>query len=104
MRLAAALVGFALACFALQPARAADVTLARAEAPLNGPWAFRLGDDPQWASAQFDDRDWERVDFTSAPNVHDGDVGIPGYVPGWTARGHSGRWGHAWYRLHLRWS
>ena len=105
MRFAAALILLVLAFFAMHPAKAdVDVALSRAEAPLNGPWAFRLGDDPLWASPQFDDRDWERVDLTSAPSAHDSDVGLPGYVPGWTARGHSGRWGHAWYRLHVRWS
>ncbi len=105
MRFAAAFIGIALALIAAQRANAdVEVTLSRAEAPLHGPWAFRFGDDPRWASAQFDDRDWERVDLTPAPDAHDGDVGIPGYIPGWTARGHSGRWGHAWYRLHVRWS
>jgi len=80
------------------------VTLTRGEVPLNGPWAFKLGNDERWAQSQFDDRSWERVDFTPAPGAHDGDVGLPGYVPGWAARGHAGRWGHAWYRLHVRWS
>ena len=80
------------------------VTLTRAEMPLNGPWAFRLGNDARWANPQFDDRAWERVDLTPPPGAHDGDVGLTGYVPGWTARGHSGRWGHAWYRLRVRWS
>lgn len=109
MRFAIALLGIALAIFAMQPASAAtqspvEVTLARAEAPLNGPWAFRLGNDPRWALAQFDDRGWERVDLTPPPGAHDGDVGLPGYVPGWTARGHAGAWGHGWYRLHVRWN
>lgn len=105
----AALIGIALALFAMQPAGASaqasdPVTLSRAQVPLNGPWAFRLGDDPRWASPQFDDRGWERVDLTPPPGAHDGDVGLPGYVPGWTARGHAGAWGHGWYRLHVRWS
>ena len=104
MRLAAALFGIVLALFATQPAKAnIEITLSRAETPLNGPWAFRFGNDPRWASPQFDDRSWERVDLTPAPGAHDGDVGLPGYVPGWTVRGHGGRWGHAWYRLHIRW-
>src|SRR3954471_19512196 len=55
-----------------------DVALARAEAPLNGPWAFRFGNDPAWASAEFDDRDWERVDLTPSPGAHDGDVACEG--------------------------
>lgn len=105
MRTALVIVGLALALFGVQPAKAdLDVTLARAEAPLNGPWAFRLGNDPQWAVPQFNDSSWERVDLTPPPGAHDGDVGIPGYVPGWTARGHDGRWGHAWYRLRVRWN
>lgn len=105
MRFAAALVGIALAFCVMQPAKAdVAVALARAETPLNGPWAFRMGNDPGWANPQFDDRDWERVDLTPAPNAHDGDVGLPGYVPGWATLGHSGRWGHAWYRLRVHWS
>ncbi|MDB5089586.1 MAG: glycoside hydrolase [Mucilaginibacter sp.] len=99
------LVCIALAFCVMQPAKAdVPIALARAETPLNGPWAFRMGNDPRWANPQFDDRDWERVDLTPAAGAHDGDVGIPGYVPGWTSLGHSGRWGHAWYRLHVRWS
>lgn len=105
MRFAAALVGIALVFCVMQPAKAdVAVALARAETPLNGPWAFRMGNDPGWANPQFDDRDWERVDLTPAPNAHDGDVGLPGYVPGWATLGHSGRWGHAWYRLRVHWS
>lgn len=100
-----ALLSVALACFWMQTAQAStEVALARAEMPLNGPWAFRLGNDARWALPGFDDRDWERVDLTPAPGAHDGDVGLPGYVSGWTARGHSGQWGHAWYRLRVRWT
>jgi len=106
MRLLVALAALALAVFALSPVARGDVdaALARAEVPLNGPWAFAFGDDPARAAAAFDDRDWERVDLTPPPGAHDGDVGLPGYVPGWTARGHAGRAGHAWYRLRVRWS
>lgn len=99
------IAGLAAALSAAQPAMAdSQVVLGRAEAPLNGPWAFQFGHDPRWASPGFDDGHWERVDLTPAPGARDGDVGIPGYVPGWTARGHPGRWGHAWYRLRVRWS
>ena len=70
--------------------------------PLNGPWAFRMGNDAAYAQPSFDDSAWERVDLTPKPGAHDGDVGLPRYVPGWTARGHKGGWGHAWYRLHVR--
>jgi len=92
----------ALAC----PARAAStepapnvVSLGQSIAPLNGPWRFKAGDDLQWASPDFDDSQWEIVDLTPAPGAHDGDVGLPGYVPGWNLRGHDGYTGYAWYRL-----
>lgn len=81
----------------------AEVTLGRAEVPLNGPWKFRLGDDPRWASPQWDDGDWEVVDLTPAPGAHDPDVGLPGYVPGWRERGHPDASGYAWYRMRVRW-
>ncbi|WP_242109149.1 glycoside hydrolase family 2 [Luteimonas aquatica] len=99
------LFGLALLLQGLQPAHAAvEARLAAAEVPLTGPWQFRFGNDPQWATPQFDDSGWERMDLTPPPGAHDGDVGLPGYVPGWSARGHSGRWGHAWYRLRVHWS
>src|SRR5215472_4616650 len=68
---------------------------------LNGPWRFHTGDDPRWADPAFDDARWEIVDLTPAPGAHDPDVGMTGYVPGWTARGHPAYAGVAWYRLHV---
>jgi len=65
---------------------------------LDGPWRFRTGDDPRWADAGTDDRDWESIDLTAAPGSHDGDVGLPDYVGGWMSRGHADYRGHAWYR------
>ncbi|UTY59738.1 hypothetical protein [Massilia sp. erpn] len=104
-RIWCALVGAALACIWMHAAHATtELVLARAEMPLNGPWSFRFGNDARWALPAFDDREWERVDLTPEPGAHDGDVGLPGYVPGWTSRGHSGQWGHAWYRLRVRWT
>jgi len=99
------LLGLVLAIDGSRTAQAAvDARLAPAEVSLTGPWQFRFGNNAQWASSQFDDGSWERVDLTPLPGAHDGDVGLSGYVPGWTARGHSGHWGHAWYRLHVHWS
>lgn len=68
---------------------------------LNGPWRFHVGDDPRWAAPAFDDSRWETVDLTPAPGAHDADVGISNYVPGWTAKGHAGYSGVAWYRLRV---
>ncbi len=65
---------------------------------LDGPWRFHTGDDPRWADANTDDRDWEILDLTAKPGSHDGDVGLPDYVSGWMAHGHPGYAGYAWYR------
>ena len=69
--------------------------------PLNGPWAFHVGDDPRWADPAFSDSGWETVDLTPPPGARDNDVGLTGFVPGWAAHGHAGYFGYAWYRLHL---
>jgi len=81
--------------------RAVAVSLSDAMATLTGPWRFRVGDDPHWADPGFDDSGWELVDLAAPASATDGDVGLPNYVPGWSARGHSGYSGYAWYRIHL---
>ena len=65
---------------------------------LDGAWRFHTGDDPRWAGANTDDAGWEIVDLTAVRGSHDGDVGLPDYVAGWTAHGHPGYHGYAWYR------
>jgi hypothetical protein len=65
---------------------------------LDGSWQFHTGDDPHWAAADMDDRGWETMDLTAPPGQHDGDVGLPDYVGGWSAHGHPGYHGYAWYR------
>lgn len=82
-------------------AQTTHVALGHSTAPLNGPWRFHIDDDPRWAAADFDDSSWETVDLTPAPGAHDGDVGLPGYVSGWSRRGHAGYTGYAWYRIKL---
>jgi hypothetical protein len=77
------------------------VRIGKASHLLTGPWRFQLGDDMRWAAPGFDDSSWENVDLTPAPGAHDSDVGLTDYVPGWRARGHEGRSGYAWYRLHV---
>lgn len=74
-------------------------TLGQSVVTLNGPWRFHTGDAPAWADPAFDDSGWESVDLTAPPGAHDPDVGLSGYVPGWSARGHAGYKGYAWYRL-----
>lgn len=65
---------------------------------LDGVWRFHPGDNPAWAEAGTDDRSWDRVTLVSDPNIRDGDVGFPGYLDGWHARGHPGLAGYGWYR------
>ena len=66
---------------------------------LNGPWKFLPGDNMQYAESNYDDSGWETIDLTAPPGAHDDDVGLSGYIPGWTAKGHSNYSGYAWYRL-----
>jgi hypothetical protein len=75
------------------------ITLGTSTVPLTGPWRFHIGDDQRWAAPAFNDASWESVDLTAAPDAHDGDVGLPGYVVGWGQRGHRDYTGFAWYRL-----
>lgn len=65
---------------------------------LDGSWRFHTGDDPRWAAVNVDDSGWETTDMTAPPGKHDGDVGLPDYVGGWSAHGHPGYHGYAWYR------
>src|SRR3954468_12855810 len=55
---------------------------------LDGAWRFHPGDDPAWADPGMNDDGWEAIDLTAVSGSHDGDVGLPDYVPGWIARGH----------------
>jgi hypothetical protein len=77
------------------------VTLGRSAVDLTTPWKFHVGDSSAWSSPSFDDSTWEVVDLTAPVGAHDGDVGLTGYVPGWSARGHRGYSGFAWYRLRI---
>ncbi|WP_158942180.1 PP2C family protein-serine/threonine phosphatase [Granulicella sp. S190] len=99
----------------VQPALLADdgiaqITLGQSVYPLNGPWKFTIGDSPidpathqpLWAEPSFDDSHWETVDLTPPAGSFDPIAGISGYVPGWTAKGHPGYSGYAWYRIRVK--
>jgi hypothetical protein len=60
--------------------------LGKGSVELTGPWQFHTGDDPAWASPDFDDSQWEQL---KADNT-------------WGNLGHAGYTGVAWYRLHLK--
>jgi Stage II sporulation protein E (SpoIIE) len=68
------------------------VKLGESSIGLAGPWKFHIGDDPAWAQPDFDDSKWEDMDLTP---------GSRGLARGWTARGHAGYSGYAWYRLQV---
>ena len=85
------------------------ISLGQSAVPLNGPWKFTVGDspadplthEPLWAQPGFDDSKWEAVDLTPKNGTFNPVGGYTGYVPGWTARGHAGYWGYAWYRIRV---
>src|ERR1700679_957841 len=78
-----------------------SITIGQSVVALNGPWKFHTGDDPRWADPSFDVFAWETIALTPPPGAHDSDVGLSGYVPGWTSHGHKGYWGYAWYRMQM---
>jgi len=78
------------------------VSFGPAAVELNGPWKFQTGDDQSWADPNFSDASWETVDLTPLPGAHDGDQGLTNYTAGWSARGHNGYAGFAWYRMRVR--
>jgi hypothetical protein len=85
------------------------VTLGQSVVPLYGPWKFTIGDSPidpvtrapLWAKPDFDDSHWETVDLTPK-GILDPLGGFAGYVKGWTALGHPGYAGYAWYRIRVQ--
>lgn len=85
----------------------APMALGKSVVPLSGPWKFQIGDSPTdaqtgkplWAEPGFDDSQWETVNLTPEPGLKDPYNGDPRYVAGWTAKGHPGYMGYAWYRL-----
>ena len=85
------------------------IVLGKAVVPLYGPWKFTVGDSPLdpatgkplWAEPDFDDSKWENVDLTPSAGAFNPITGVPGNVPGWTARGHADYWGYAWYRIRV---
>ena len=65
---------------------------------LDGVWRFHPGDNLAWSDPHGDDGSWERLAITSRASDRDLDVGLPGHLSGWRARGHSNLEGYAWYR------
>ena len=103
------LLSLSLASMAPNAHAQQQITLGQSMVALNGPWKFHIGDSPQangakaprWADPNFDDSGWETVDLTPKEGSFDPNAGFSGYVPGWTAKGHPGYWGYAWYRIRV---
>ncbi len=87
-----------------------ELRLGQAAYPLNKPWKFTIGDSPLdaatgqplWAEPGFDDSHWENLDLTPEAGSTEFTTGLAGYVTGWTAHGHPGYSGYAWYRIRVR--
>src|SRR6516162_8666989 len=87
-----------------------QLRLGQSAIPLYGPWKFSIGDSPidpstgrlLWAEPEFDDSHWEDVNLTPETGAQNPITGTSNFVPGWTARGHAGYWGYAWYRLRVQ--
>lgn len=87
----------------------AQLVFGDSDVALAYPWRFHLGDSPidsatgapQWAQPDFDDSRWETTSLKPMPNWSDPYNGDPRYIPGWTATGHPGYMGYAWYRLRV---
>ncbi len=78
-----------------------QITLGHSIVALTGPWKFHIGDNPRWADPNFDDSQWETVDLTPNAGSIDPSMGTEGFSPGWTAKGHPGYSGFAWYRMRI---
>ncbi len=81
---------------------AIPIALGHSVVALTGPWKFHIGDNSAWADPNFDDSAWEKVDLSAKEESLDPIMGFPGFVPGWTAKGHPGYSGFAWYRIRVR--
>lgn len=78
------------------------VTSGQSVVALNGPWRFHTGDDPRWATPDFDDSAWE--EYVLAPGVQSltpERVVDMEDLPGWQNHGHPGYAGYGWYRIQL---
>ncbi|MGD0481482.1 MAG: SpoIIE family protein phosphatase [Terracidiphilus sp.] len=77
---------FVLLCARAACGQFADVSAAAAPVTINAAWRFHTGDDPAWASPNFDDSSWSLLSTDEF----------------WSAQGYRGYTGYAWYRLRLK--
>ena len=78
------------------------ITLGQPDLPLNGPWKFHVGDNPQWADPNFDDANWQQYVVSSEhPALTLEQALQTDPVPGWQQHGYPGYTGYAWYRIRI---
>ncbi len=78
-----------------------NITLGHSAVAVDGPWRFHIGDNPQWADPGFNDSSWDSTSLETKEGSYDPGQGTPGFVPGWTGKGHPGYSGFAWYRIRV---
>jgi hypothetical protein len=78
-----------------------EVKLGDGTAELSGAWKFHIGDDMAWAGRDFDDSSWGSIDLTPPAGSANPELGISGFIPGWTDAGYPDHSGYAWYRLRI---
>ena len=67
-------------------AQVQDASTAGEPVTIAAPWRFHTGDDPLWASPNFDDSQWPLLRMDRS----------------WSEQGYSGHTGFAWYRIRLQ--
>ncbi|HTW46021.1 MAG TPA: SpoIIE family protein phosphatase [Acidobacteriaceae bacterium] len=78
-----------------------NITLGHSAVAVDGPWRFHIGDNPRWADPGFNDSSWDSTSLETKEGSYDPGQGTPGFVPGWTGKGHPGYSGFAWYRIRV---
>ncbi len=108
---------FGLVCGLFCPALRAQITVtvpASGGTPamnwymgLGGTWRFQPGDSPEvngrflWASQEYNDSGWAKMELRSSSRVIDPVYGGGGYIRGWSALGYPKLAGYAWYRVQI---
>ncbi len=77
---------FAIGLLLSAHAQFQDASSAGGPLTVTAPWRFHTGDDPGWASPNFDDSQWPLLRMDRS----------------WSEQGYSGHTGFAWYRIRLQ--
>jgi hypothetical protein len=77
---------FAAVSLAPLHAQSFDASNAGGPVTITAPWRFHTGDNPQWASANFDDSQWPLLRIEKS----------------WSVQGYGGCTGYGWFRIRLQ--